>query len=62
MFELVDEFKTIHQSDLVTREDFKKFYQEFHLEMKSFERRMTNKVGAIVVGTASVLILLDKYL
>jgi hypothetical protein len=50
----VDEVKNINQSDLVTREDFRKFCQEFHLEMKSFERRMTNKVGAIVVGTASV--------
>ncbi len=56
------EFQTIDQSDLVTREDFKKLCQEFHLEMKSLERRLTNKVGAIVVGTASVGMLLDKYL
>jgi hypothetical protein len=30
--------------------------------MKSLEQRMTNKVGAIVVGTASVMMFLDKYL
>jgi hypothetical protein len=30
--------------------------------MKCLEHRLTNKVGAIVVGTASVVILLDKYL
>ncbi len=51
-----------NQSDLVTRSDLKEFRHEIHFEMKSLEQRMTNKVGAIVIGTASVMMFLDKYL
>ncbi len=44
--------------DFATKTDLK----DLRYEMKCLEHRLTNKVGAIVVGTASVVILLDKYL
>lgn len=44
--------------DFLTKTDLK----DLRNEMKCLEHRLTNKVGAIVVGTASVVILLDKYL
>lgn len=50
-----------NQSGLVTRDDLKEFRYEILFEMKSLEQRMTNKVGAIVVGAASVMMILDKF-
>mgnify|MGYP000334784952 FL=1 len=46
----------------VTRDDLKEFRQELRLEMTHLERRLTNKLGAIVIGTASVMMFLDRFL
>ncbi len=43
--------------DFVTKTDLK----ELRYEMKCFERRLIIKIGAIVVGAASVVMFLDKY-
>ena len=37
---------------VVTRRDLKEFRQELRLEMTHLEHRLTNKIGAIVIGTA----------
>jgi hypothetical protein len=44
--------------NLVTKVDLK----EFKDEMKCLEHHLTNKVGAIVIGTATVMMFVDKYL
>jgi hypothetical protein len=46
----------------VTRDDLKEFRQELRLEMTHLEHRLTNKIGAIVIGTASVMMFLDRFL
>ena len=46
----------------VTRSGLKEMMQEFRLEMTHLEHRLTNKVGAIVIGTASVMMFLDRFL
>jgi hypothetical protein len=46
----------------VTRSDLKEMKRELLLEMTHFEHRLINKVGAIVIGTASVMMFLDKFL
>jgi len=46
----------------VTRSDLKELKQEILLEMTHLEHRLTNKVGAIVIGTASVMMFLDRFL
>ncbi len=47
---------------VVTRRDLKEFRQELRLEMTHLERRLTNKIGAIVIGTASLMMFLDRFL
>ena len=47
---------------VVTRRDLKEFRQELRLEMTHLEHRLTNKVGAIVISTASVMMFLDRFL
>ena len=46
----------------ITRSDLKELRQEFRFEMTHLEHRLTNKVGAIVIGTASVMMFLDRFL
>jgi hypothetical protein len=50
--------EALKNSNLVTKVDLK----EFKDEMKYLEYRLTNKVGAIVIGTATVMMFVDKYL
>ena len=47
---------------VVTRSDLKELRQELRFEMTHLEHRLTNKVGAIVIGTASVKMFLDRFL
>ncbi len=47
---------------VVTRRDLKELRQELRLEMTHLEHRLTNKIGAIVIGTASVMMFLDRFL
>lgn len=44
----------------VTRSDLKDLMQELRLEMPHLEHRLINKVGAIVIGTASVMMFLNN--
>ena len=44
----------------ITRSDLKELRQEFRFEMTHLEHRLTNKVGAIVIGTASVMMFLNN--
>ena len=46
----------------VTRSDLKEMMQEFRFEMTHLEHRLTNKVGVIAIGTASVMMFLDRFL
>ena len=46
---------------VVTRSDLKELRQEFRFEMTHLEHRLTNKVGAIVIGTASVMMFLNNF-
>ncbi len=46
----------------VTRNDLKEMKQELLLDMTHLEHRLINKVGAIVIGTASVMMFLDRFL
>ena len=39
----------------ITRSDLKELMQELRLEMTHLEHRLINKVAAIVIGTASVM-------
>ena len=45
---------------VVTRSDLKEMMQELRLEMTHLEHRLINKVGAIVIGTASVMMFLNN--
>ena len=45
----------------VTRSDLKEMMQELRLEMTHLEHRLINKVGAIVIGTASVMMFLNNF-
>ncbi len=45
----------------VTRSDLKELMQELRLEMTHLEHRLINKVGAIVIGTASMMMLLNNF-
>lgn len=47
---------------VVTRRDLKEFRQELRLEMTHLEHRLTNKIGAIVIGTASLMMFFDRFL
>lgn len=47
---------------VVTRSDLKEMMQELRLEMAHLEHRLINKVGAIVIGAASVMMFLDRFL
>ncbi len=47
---------------VVTRRDLKEFRQELRLEMTHLEHRLTNKIGAILIGTASLMMFLDRFL
>ena len=44
----------------ITRSDLNEMKQELLLEMTHFEHRLINKVGAIVIGTASVMMFLNN--
>ena len=46
---------------VVTRSDLKDLRQELRLEMTHLEHRLINKVGAIVIGTASVMMFLNNF-
>ncbi len=46
----------------VTRDDLKEFRQELRLEMTHLEHRLTNKIGPILIGTASLMMFLDRFL
>ncbi len=46
----------------LTRSDLKELMQELRLEMTHLEHRLVNKVGAIVIGTATVMMFLDRFL
>jgi hypothetical protein len=46
----------------VTRSDLKEMKWALLLEMTHLEHRLINKVGAIVIGTASVIMFLDCFL
>lgn len=50
-----------NQSGLVTRGDLKEFRNEILFEMKSFEKRITNKIGAIIVSAAAAMMFLDEF-
>ena len=45
----------------ITRSDLKELMQELRLEMTHLEHRLINKVGAIVIGTASVMMFLNNF-
>jgi hypothetical protein len=45
----------------VTRADLKEMMQELRLEMSHLEHRLIIKVGAIVIGTASVMMFLNNF-
>ena len=45
---------------ILTRSDLKELMQELRLEMTHLEHRLINKVGAIVIGTASVMMFLNN--
>ena len=47
---------------VVTRSDLKEMMQELRLEIAHLEHRLINKVGAIVIGAASVMMFLDRFL
>lgn len=44
----------------LTRSDLKELRQELRLEMAHLEHRLINKVGAIVIGTASAMMFLNN--
>ncbi len=46
----------------VTRNDLKEMKQELLLDMTHLEHRLINKIGAIVIGTASVMMFSDRFL
>ncbi len=46
---------------VVTRRDLKELRQELRLEMTHLEHRLINKVGAIVIGTASVMMFFRSF-
>ena len=45
----------------VTRSDLKELMQELRLEMTHLEHRLINKVAAIVIGTATVMMFLNNF-
>jgi hypothetical protein len=47
---------------VVTRSDLKELRQELRFEMTHLEHRLINKVGAIVIGTATAMMFLDRFL
>ena len=44
-----------------TKNDLNEIAKAIRLDMTHLERRLTSKVGAIVIGTASVMMFLDKF-
>jgi hypothetical protein len=49
------------QCDFATRSDLKELRQELRFEMTHLEHRLINKIGAIVIGTASVMMFLNNF-
>ena len=47
-------------ASFVTRSDLKELMQELRLDMAHLEHRLINKVGAIVIGAASVMMFLNN--
>ena len=45
----------------ISRSDLKELMQELRLEMTHLEHRLINKVGAIVIGTATVMMFLNNF-
>ena len=45
----------------LTRSDLKELRQELRIEMAHLEHRLINKIGAIVIGTASVMMFLNNF-
>ena len=45
----------------ITRSDLKELMQELRLEMTHLEHRLINKVAAIVIGTATVMMFLNNF-
>ena len=45
----------------ITRSDLKEMKQELLLEMTHLEHRLINKVAAIVIGTATVMMFLNNF-
>jgi hypothetical protein len=46
----------------ITRSDLKEMKRELLLEMTHFEHRLINKVAAIVIGAAGVMMFLNRFL
>ncbi len=49
-------------SELVTKSDLKEMRYEIQFEMKCLEQRVTHKVRGMIVGTAGVMMFLEKFL
>lgn len=45
----------------LTRSDLKELRQEVCIEMAHLEHRLINKIGAIVIGTASMMMFLNNF-
>ena len=45
----------------LTRSDLKELKQELRIEMTHLEHRLINKVAAIVIGTATVMMFLNNF-
>ena len=45
----------------ISRSDLKELMQELRLEMTHLEHRLINKVAAIVIGTATVMMFLNNF-
>ena len=54
--------EALKKSNLVTKIDLKEFKDEMHYEVRCLEHRLTNKIGAVVIGTATGMMFIDKYL
>ncbi len=63
---MLDTHKFINESqchsELVTKSDLKEMGHEIQFEMKCLEQRLTHKVGGMIVGTAGVMMFLEKFL
>ena len=63
---MLDTHKFINKSqchsELVTKNDLKEMRYEIQFEMKCLEQRVTHKVGGMILGTAGVMMFLEKFL